>query len=124
MMKKNLTIAILILVSISIQLLTILPWWSFLIAVFLLGMILPLKKWNVSAFLIGFASGFLAWSLSTFYFEIVYKSEIINTVAKMISVPYILLYIIIGIMGGLPSGLAFYSGFLLRKGKEKLHLEL
>lgn len=129
-MKKILTLAIVILVSMSVQMIIFLPWWSFLVPVFLLGVALPLEKWKVSSpFLVGFIAGLLVWSLSTLYFEATYKGEIINKISEMITVQYyfmdiIIMYTIIGLIGGVLTGLAFYSGFLLRKGREVLHLEL
>lgn len=123
-MKKIITLSILIGVSLLVQNIAFLPWWSFVIPDFLLGLALPLERWRIRSFLYGFASGFLVWSLSTLYFEISYNGEITHAIGKMISLPYYLLYVIIGFIGGVLTGLAFYSGFLLRKGKEILHLDL
>jgi hypothetical protein len=122
-MKKIINLLILVFVSIGVQILTFLPWWSFLVSVFILGIVLPLEKWRVSSFRSGFVAGFLVWFLSTLYFEVTYKGEIINKMIRIISVSNFVIYIIIGCIGGLLTGLAFYSGFLLRKGKERLYLE-
>ena len=101
-----------------------LPWWSFSVPVFLLGLFLPLKKWKVSPFLWGFITGFMAWVLSTIYFEIIYKGEIMQSVAKIMKVKPYLLHPAIGLIGGLLTGLGVYSGYLLRNGREILELEL
>lgn len=123
-MKKFLTLVIVLFLSTAVQMITSIPWWSFLVLLFILGVVIPFEKWKISSFLLGFASGFLAWLLSTLYFEAIYKGEILNAVSKMIAVPYFLLCIIIGLIGGILSGLAFYSGFLLRRGKEQLRLDI
>ncbi len=104
--------------------LNFLPWWSFLIPVFLLGVLLPLQKWKVDPFLCGFIAGFLVWVLSTTYLEVFYKGELLQSVAKIMKIKYYLLYIVVGLIGGLLTGLAVYSGYLLRKGREILELEL
>ena len=123
-MKKVIILIILIIVSISFQMLAYLPWWSFLIAVFLLGIILPLKKWQVSSFRMGFLVGFLTWFLATLFFEEIYGGKIIQVMGKMTFIPYYLMYVVIGFVGGILEGLALYSGFLLSRGKEKVNLEL
>ncbi|MDP1800259.1 MAG: hypothetical protein Q8L81_02820 [Bacteroidota bacterium] len=131
MMKKILALTIVVLISTVIQIVAILPWWSFLIPIFFLGILLPMEKWKVSSFPTGFFSGFLVWVVATFYYEATYDGEIIDKIAKIIMDPYsffylnfIIIYSIIGLIGGLLTGLALYSGFLLRKGRDILYLEL
>jgi hypothetical protein len=123
-MKKIITFAIIILVSIVVQLIPFLPWWSFLVPIFLMGVVLPLERWKIPPFLMGFIAGFLVWSLATLYFETIYKGEIMSKISKIIAVPDYLIYGIIGFIGGILTGLSLYSGFLLRRGKEILCLEL
>lgn len=120
-MKKLITLAILIGVLIFMGRLDFLPWWSFSVPVFLLGVFLPLKKWNVSPFLWGFIAGFMAWVLSTIYFEIIYEGEIMQSVAKLMKVKPYLLYPAIGLIGGILTGLGVYSGYLLRSGGRLLN---
>jgi hypothetical protein len=123
-MKKLITFAILFSVLIFMSLLDFLPWWSFSVPVFLLGVLLPLKKWKVPPFLWGFIAGFMAWLLSTIYFEIIYDGEIMKSVADVMKVKPYLLHPAIGLIGGLLTGLGVYSGYLLRNGREILELEL
>lgn len=123
-MKKIAICAILVLVSIVTQMVTFFPWWSFLGLIFFLGLLLPLEKWKISSFRLGFIAGFLTWLFSTLYFENIYEGNIINKISEMISVPNYILYTIIAFIGGILTGLAFYSGFLLRNGREIIHLEL
>lgn len=123
-MKKLITLTILLLVLIIISNIYFLPWWCFLVPVFLLGVFLPLQRWNVYPFLLGFIAGFMVWILSTIYFEIIYKGEIMQHVGRLLKVNFYLLHLLIGFIGGLLTGLGMYSGYLLRKGKEILELEI
>ena len=128
-MKKIMTLSILILVAVMAQMIVFFPWWSFLLPIFLLGLTLPLQKWKILSFQLGFVAGFLVWAISSLYFEIIYDGDIMNKISKAVAPNYsigaiILVHIIIGFFGGILTGLSFYSGFLLRKGKEILHLEL
>jgi hypothetical protein len=123
-MKKILVLAILIAVSVLFHMIAFFPWWCFTIPVFLLGIVLPLKKWRVQSFFWGFAAGFFEWLGCTIYFEIIHKGEIMEMLAETISLNFYLLHIFVGFIGGLLVGLAFYSGFLLRQGKEFPRLEL
>ena len=93
-------------------------------ATFLLGVFLPLQKWKAYPFLSGFIAGFIVWVLSTTYFEIIYKGELMQPVAKIMKLKPYLLYLTIGLIGGVLTGLAVYSGYLLRKGREVLELEI
>lgn len=116
-MKKTITLTILILTSALTQLFTFLPWWSFLVPVAILGFFLPLAEWRISSFLYGFIAGFLTWILSTLYFETAYEGKVLVKLTGT-GAAYYLFYFIIGLIGGLLSGLAFYAGFLLRKAKK------
>ncbi len=118
-MKIILTILIVSVCSIIIESIAIIPWWSYLIIVFVIGVCLPLNRWRVPSFLSGFTSGFLIWTMSTVFFEIYFKGEIMSTTAEIFGLPYIILLFSIGIIGGLLSGLALYSGTILRNGKKK-----
>ncbi|MFT5822322.1 MAG: hypothetical protein ACI8ZM_003578 [Crocinitomix sp.] len=122
---KNIGVFILLIaVSFSVNTIHSLPWWSFVVPIFLLGLILPLAKWNVHAFIWSFFAGAVVWVSATLYFENIYKGEIILTISEIIEMPLLVLYIAIGLMGGILTGLAFYAGFLLRTGPEILELGL
>lgn len=123
-MKTIITLVILISVSIITQMINFLPWWFFLAPVFLLGMLLPLGKWKVWSFFWGFISGVIVWTCSTIYFEVTFDGEIIKNIGKLIDLNDYLIYTVIGALGGTLTGLSFYSGYLLRKGREVLNLDL
>jgi hypothetical protein len=123
-MKKLIALVILVIVLITMGTLNFLPWWSFLVPVFLLGVLLPLQKWKVNTFLWGFIAGFIVWILSSAYFEIAYQGEIMQSITKIIGINSFWLRLAIGVIGGLLTGLGLYSGYLLRNGNEVLELEL
>lgn len=123
-MKKTITLTILIFVSLITEMIVLLPWWGFLVPIFFLGIVLPLENWKIASFLFGFIAGFSTWFLSTLFFKSIYEGEIMNKISNMFDFSNYIIYIVNGILYGILTGLAFYSGFLLRKGKKKLHLEL
>jgi hypothetical protein len=120
-MKRNSSLAIVAFVTIIlIQWLNVISWWSFLIPVFVIGILVGWKKLKVESFLCGFIAGFFAWILPTIFYEYVYEGAIMQQIADMIQLPYFLLLLIIGIIGGVTSGLALYSGYLLGRGKKEM----
>lgn len=123
-MKKIITLVIVIIVSTAVQLVDGLPWWSFVVPVFLLGVFLPLQKWKVPSFVWGFIAGFLVWTLTTIFYEQKFDGEVMSKAAHIANVNAFLLYLLVGAIGGILSGLALYSGFLMRRGREELKLEL
>ncbi len=122
MRNKIFLLLILLILLISIQSITILPWWTFTVLMFLLGVGIPLRKWKNPSFLIGFISSFLSWIIPQLYFESIYQGEIMNIVSEIVNLPYFVVLIGIGLIGGVLGGLGFYSGSELRKGKEELRL--
>jgi hypothetical protein len=86
------------------------PWWGFVIPVIITGIILKNKEWNVSFFGTGFLAGFLVWTVANFYFDWAFPGDILNNLGNLLFVPKLLVILISGIIGGLISGLAFYTG--------------
>jgi hypothetical protein len=93
------------------------PWWGFVIPVIISGIILKWKEWNVSFFWIGFLAGFLLWAAANFYFDWLYSGDILSNLGKLLFIPKFLVIILSGIVGGLVSGLAFYTGKSILAGK-------
>lgn len=122
-MKTFILFTIVCISSVSVQMVNFLPWWSFLCLVFFLGIILPVKKARFSVFLLGFFAGATSWILPMFYYQFRYSGEIMSVFADCLDIHLVALMICIGILGGLISGLALYSGFLLRRGKVQLELQ-
>jgi hypothetical protein len=82
------------------------PWWSFVIPVMGLGITITLLKWEVSCFFVGFLCGFLIWSGMNFYFHLVFEGLIV----EKFGIASVILILSSGILGGLLTGLALYTG--------------
>ena len=123
-MKKIILLALLLIVIAGSGMLTQFPWWSFTIPVFVMGILLPLKKWKVLPFIWGFIAGFLVWTGATLYFGKSFEGAFMDSAAHIGKVSSLVMYVVIGLIGGTLAGLALYSGYLLRKGSEVLRLEL
>ncbi len=109
-MNKLISVLIIATTTLLIQLITILPWWSFVIPACMLGVMLPFRKWQMPSFAAGFIAGCLVWVGTTLFFNTYYAGKIMDKVALMIGLPQILLIVIIGIIGGILTGLAVYTG--------------
>ncbi|HEX9508906.1 MAG TPA: hypothetical protein VF939_00380 [Puia sp.] len=86
------------------------PWWTFLIPVLALGAIVTLRKWQVSAFSTGFAAGFIVWFGANMYFSYHYHDIILRKIGSMLNAPRIAVLLMAGVIGGLLTGLALYTG--------------
>lgn len=86
------------------------PWWSFIVPVILLGMVLKLRNWDIPYFLIGFVAGFLIWFGTDIYFDITLPGNVLGKLGKILSVSRIIIMALSGIIGGLLNGLALYTG--------------
>jgi hypothetical protein len=88
----------------------ILPWWSFVIPVLILGSVTGFRKWEVAGFFIGFSAGFAIWFGASIYFNMSLGPVILDKVSVLFSVSKGIVLLLSGIMGGLLTGLAFYTG--------------
>ncbi len=113
MVKKIVLILGLIVISLGVQLIEAAPWWSFCVVLFVLGIALPSKDWKRPSFLLGFIAGFILWIGIHFYYELVYEGTIMSDISLTFGIPYSLVLLIIGCIGGLLSALSFYSGSLV-----------
>jgi uncharacterized membrane protein len=123
-MKKLLAILSLTLLLILFQFLVEWTWWAFAIPSFVIGVLLPPKSWKRPAFLIGFIAGFASWTIPYLYFEAIFDGQIMEVVASLFSLSSSLVVLLSGAIGGGIAGLGFYSGALMRAGKETLDLDL
>ena len=87
-----------------------LPWWGFLMPLFLFGVVINYLKWNVAGFFVGFIAGFIVWAGANVYYDIQYDGLVLQKVALLFSMPKFVVFLIAGVLGGLLSGLAMYSG--------------
>lgn len=83
------------------------PWWSFIVPVLALGMLASAKGWKVSGFTTGFITGFVTWAGANLYYHLTFSGDLVSRVGARAG---IIVLIASGIVGGLLTGLAFYTG--------------
>lgn len=105
--KAFLLISILIILS---RLIGSLPWWSFVLPVMITGLLTSLKGWKVSCFRVGFLSGFMIWFGANLFFDAIYHGKIMEKLGELLLMNKPAVFIISGLVGGLLSGLAMYTG--------------
>ena len=110
-------------VMISLGNVDFLPWWTFLVPVFIEGYVLTLLKLNLNAFVLGFIAGFLIWFGENYLYDIKYNGLILIKLASLLSVPKLLLLFASGVIGGILTGLAMYVGKNILKDAESPNLE-
>ncbi|NOQ70401.1 MAG: hypothetical protein GQ574_00240 [Crocinitomix sp.] len=121
-MKKITLILITLIVSVAIQFIEVLPWWSFAAALVLLGVLLPFKKWKMSPVIAGIISGFLTWAGGLLFFTWYYEGNIIGKVAEALGFSQFMILLIAGVICALISALALLVGAKLREGKDNSEL--
>lgn len=86
------------------------PWWSFVIPVALFGTFITFRQWQVATFFTGFLSGLVIWVCANIYFHTAAGGNAFDKIGLVLSVPGPLVILISGIIGGLLTGLALYTG--------------
>lgn len=95
------------------------PWWSFVIVVSLFGYIITLRKWKVAAFSIGFLSGLVVWIGANMYYHTIFGGAVFEQLGQVMFVPQFVVFLLSGVIGGLLTGLALYTGQSAVKRMEK-----
>lgn len=114
---------------ISIIVLTILigvingiPWWSFVVVVVMFGAFAAFRNWKIAVFPVGFFSGMLVWAGLNLYYHIVYGGSAFDKIGMILSVNGWMIYLIAGMIGGLLTSLALYSGVsMVKKDQPAVH---
>ena len=96
-----------------------LPWYSFLIVVSLFGFIITICQWKVAAFSIGFLSGLVVWIGANIYYHTIFGGTVFEKLAQVMFIPEFVVFLLSGVIGGLLTGLAFYTGQSAVKRVEK-----
>lgn len=122
-MKKNIidtvkTISLILVIIMLTGMIDGLPWWSFVVPVLILGVIISYRKWNVAGFAVGFIAGFIIWFMANLYFDITLGGTILNKIGLLLSVSKITVLVFSGIIGGVLTGLALYTGKSIVSEKE------
>lgn len=114
---------IIVLILVATRMIGSLPWWSFVVPVLILGIVLALKKWQVSGFGPGFLAGFLVWLGASIYYDMALPANTFSMLGKLFSIPPVTIFILSGFIGGLLTGLAFYTGkYIVYKPGENLQM--
>ena len=103
-LKMSLLLSLLI---VATKMIEGIPWWSFVVPVLGLGIVLTLKKWKAAFFLTGFLTGFIVWIAATLYFHFSFSGDLLQRIGPR---PALILLLGGGLVGGLLTGLAFYTG--------------
>jgi hypothetical protein len=99
-------LALLILLAL-IGLIETIPWWGFVVPVFILGALCAVRGWSGSYFLIGLLCGFAMWTGANLGFHLVFGGNVLSRFPAMTATG---LLIVSGIVGGVLTALAFYLG--------------
>lgn len=105
-----LQLLLLCVIIISIRQIEALPWWSFLVPVFLSGILFSLRGRTKAGFSIGFLAGLIVWMGGSLLLEQVYHGDVLYRIGLVLGLPRMAVLLLTGVMGGLLTGLAFYAG--------------
>lgn len=123
-MRNNIIyIGLNLVLSVIIENITVLPWWSFLVTTILMSLFCTMKRIKIRSFLSGFISGFLNWFGATIFFHNMYDGQLMDRVSEIFYMPTFLFVIVIGIIGGLLNGLASYTGYAVIAEEDVLQLD-
>lgn len=86
------------------------PWWTFAVVVVAFGAFAASRNWKISVFPVGFFSGMLVWAGLNLYYHLIYGGSAFKKIGMLISLNEWLVFVIAGIIGGLITVLALYSG--------------
>ena len=86
------------------------PWWSFVIVVSLFGYIITIRKWKVAVFSIGFLSGLVVWIGANIYYHTIFGGTVFEKLGQVMFIPGFVVFFLSGVIGGLLTGLALYTG--------------
>lgn len=121
-MRTIIYILLIAIITIVVQALGVLPWWSYLVFTAIFGVIMPFKGIKISSFFCGFWAGASVWIGATLFFQAKLEGDMIPIFADIFSINSEVLLLVIGFIGGLLTGLSVYTGALFRKGKVKPEL--
>jgi hypothetical protein len=95
-----------------------LPWWSFIVPVILLGVFIKRSGWQTACITTGFLSGFIVWAGINLFVDKTSKGVLLNKLGQLIMMPEAIVILLAGILGGLLTSLALYTGWCFLAEKE------
>ena len=112
--RDNLKAAVVLLFLLLVtRMISSLPWWSFIVPVLIFGIIVSIRKWQVAGFAVGFICGFVIWLGANLYFNAALPGEVFPRIGLLFSIPPFLVVLFSALIGGILTGLAFYTGKLM-----------
>jgi hypothetical protein len=113
-MKFIVALLLTALLSFAIGLFASLPWWSFAICAFIVGMAVHQKAWK--AFFSAFLGLAILWGALATYYDIRNEHLLSGKIATLLSVgSSAVLILVTALVGGLVAGFAALTGSFLRK---------
>ncbi|QIH33428.1 hypothetical protein [Sphingobacterium sp. DR205] len=114
-MKKNrkkqiVILIIIIIIELLVGRIDTLPWWFFVVPVMIFGIFIAYRKVNIGTFTTGFIAGFVVWYLGNIYYDISGSGLMLKRMADLLFVPKTIFLLATGLIGGVMTGLALYTG--------------
>jgi hypothetical protein len=94
----------------SPSLMASLPWWSFVIPLFILGIVTRFLKWNIPGFSLGFLAGFAIWFGVNWYLDSHSGNIVLSRIGQILGQNKWVVLLVAGTIGGILGGLALSSG--------------
>lgn len=98
------------LIIILTRMIAALAWWSFVVPVLIFGTVFTYRKWVAPVFTLGFLAGFIVWFGGNLYYDLAGNGIMLSKMGHLLSIPKIGVIFISGIVGGIVTGLALYTG--------------
>jgi hypothetical protein len=95
------------------SIIAVIPWWSYVLPVFIVGITLSRLNWNIPGFWLGFVSGFCTWLAAYIFYGILYNGIILGKLAELLAIPQFVIILLACTVNGIVSGLALYSGYVV-----------
>ena len=102
-----------------VSIIPIIPWWSYVVPIFVLGIIFRRLNWDIPGFVLGFISGFVTWLATYIYLRAIYNGIILGKLAELLTIPAFVIVLIACTINGIVSGLALYSGYVIFDSSKK-----
>ena len=107
--NAKMTVILLILIPV-VKMIDYLPWWAFVVPVLALGIVAAWRKWQVAAFQVGFLCGLITWLVGNLYLDARFNGVLLDKIGVLFSVSRPVVLLTSGIIGGLLTGLALFTG--------------
>jgi hypothetical protein len=118
-MKNFLFFLLITAASILTQCVTVLPFYTCLFICALIAFYFRLKRIPIRPFYMGALSGFLIATGMTLFFHTLYRGQILVQTADILKINLVTLFLIIGLLSAVLTGLSCFIGYSLVINKEE-----